>query len=78
VVAAGVTVELPAADIEPTPWSMIKAVALDTFQLSSEELPSEIVVGLAVKEFIVGTPPNGQLMHDASRSISASISTGIK
>jgi len=73
VVIAGVTVELPAADIEPTPWSMIRAVALETLQLSTEELPSDIVSGLAVNEFMVGRPPNGQLIHDASKSGRGSI-----
>jgi hypothetical protein len=69
VVAAGVTVELPAAETEPIPWSMINAVALDTLQLRTEELPDETVVGLAVNEFTVGAlPPNGQLIHDASKS----------
>jgi len=47
---------------------MINAVALETLQLSSEEPPSEIVDGLAVNEVIVGSPPNGQLIHDASKS----------
>jgi len=78
VVAAGVTVELPAAEIEPIPWSMIKAVALDTLQLSTEELPSDTVPGLAANELIVGTPPNGQLIHDASKSGSGSIRAMIK
>jgi len=68
VVTAGITVELPAADIEPIPWSMIRAVALVTLQLSTEELPPDIMVGLAVNEFIVGRPPNGQLTHDTSQS----------
>jgi len=69
VVAAGVTVDVPAAETEPMPWSMISALALDTLQLSTEELPDEMVVGLAVNEFTVGAPPpNGQLMHDASKS----------
>jgi hypothetical protein len=69
VVAEGVTVELPAAETEPIPWSMINAVALDTLQLSMEELPDEMVVGLAANEFTVGAPPpNGQLIQDASKS----------
>jgi hypothetical protein len=68
-VAAGVTVDVPAAETEPIPWSMISALALDTLQLSTEVLPDEMVVGLAVNEFTVGAPPpNGQLIHDASRS----------
>lgn len=78
VVTAGVTVLVPAADIEPIPWSTIKAVALDTLQLSSDELPSDMVVGLAVKEFTVGTPPNGRLTHDASKSGIANISAKSK
>jgi len=69
VVAAGVTVELPAAETEPIPWSMINAVALDTLQLRTEELPAEIVAGLAVNEVTEGAPPpKGQAIHDASKS----------
>jgi len=71
VVLAGVTVELPAADIEPMPWSMIRAVAFETLQMSSEEPPSDIESGLAVNELIVGTPANGKPAHDASKSGSA-------
>ena len=78
VVTAGVTVDVPEAEIEPIPWSMIKAVALDTLQLSSEELPTVNVLGLAEKEFMVGRPPNGQLMHDVSKSGSANMSAKSK
>jgi hypothetical protein len=56
------------------PWSIIKAVAFETLQISSEEAPSDTSVGLAVNEFTVGRPPNGRLMHDASKSGSASTS----
>jgi hypothetical protein len=57
---------------------MIRAVAFETLQLSSEELPSGIEAGLAVKEFTVGTPTNGNPAHDASKSGSANAITSSK
>jgi hypothetical protein len=46
--------DVPLEDTLPTPWSIIRAVALDTFQSSTAELPSATAAGVELNELITG------------------------
>jgi hypothetical protein len=56
VVAAGETIVVPEEAKVPRPWSMVTDVALDTFQLKTDELPPVMPGGLAMKELTTGRP----------------------
>jgi hypothetical protein len=56
VVAVGVTVLLLVAVTVPMPWSIETEVAPVTFHCRVEDWPVVIVIGLAVKLVIAGTP----------------------
>jgi hypothetical protein len=53
-VDSGVTTAVPEEGTLPTPWSIIKAVAADTFQSSTAGLPSATAVGVELNELITG------------------------
>jgi hypothetical protein len=54
VVFSGVTILDPVKATLPIPWSMLTAVAPETFHVSVEEAPAEMPGGLASKELITG------------------------
>jgi hypothetical protein len=58
--------EVPVKDTLPTPWSMIKAVALDTFQSSTAGLPVATAAGAELNELITGRPGAAIQEHEVN------------
>jgi hypothetical protein len=54
VVTLGITALLPVKATLPIPWSILTLLAPDTFHLSVEDPPEEIVDGSASKELMTG------------------------
>jgi hypothetical protein len=46
--------DVPLEATLPTPWSIIRAVALDTFQSSTAESPPVTAAGVELNELITG------------------------
>jgi hypothetical protein len=82
VVALGITALLPVKATLPIPWSILTVVAPDTFQVSVEDPPAEMLGGLASKEFMTGGWPEvvtviGPPGKQPAVNITASRSKGI-
>jgi len=70
VVIAGITVLVPFVATDPTPRSIITAVAPETFQLRTTCPPSLTDTGLAVNKVIAGKPGDPAMHDDTKADIS--------
>ena len=65
--------EVPAKDTLPTPWSMIRAVALDAFQSSTAGLPAAPAAGVELNELITGRLGTAVQEHEVNNIGTAKI-----